>query len=93
MVSETNLENIIKSETLIIRGKYCISLTLKIVSTKIELSKYIQLIIHLGNIVAITKKNKKIYSIFLDIKKIMQFMIIELYLYCWFTNYNDKRIS
>ena len=33
---------------------------------------------------------RKIYSIFLDIKKIMQFMIIELYLYCWFTNYNDK---
>ena len=50
-------------------GKYCISLTLKIVSIKIELSKYIQLTIHLGNMVARTKKNKKIYLIFLDIKK------------------------
>ncbi len=45
---------------------------LKIVSTKIELSKYIQLIIHLGSIDAIVKKNKKKYSTFLDIKKIMQ---------------------
>ncbi len=36
------------------------SFILKIVSTRIELSKYVQLIIHLGNIVAITKKNKKI---------------------------------
>ena len=34
------------------------SLILKIVSTKTELSKYVQLTIHLGNIVAITKKNK-----------------------------------
>tara|TARA_Y100000816_G_scaffold243966_1_gene191420 strand:- start:59 stop:220 length:162 start_codon:yes stop_codon:yes gene_type:complete len=45
------------------------SLILKIVSTRIELSKYIQLIIHLGNIDAITKKNKKKYLVFLDIKK------------------------
>ena len=69
----------VNSEKLITIGKYCLSWILKIVSTKIELSKYIELIIHLGNIVEITKKNKKIYSVFLDInKKIMQFKIINL---------------
>ena len=48
------------------------SLVLKIVSTKIELSKYIQLIIHFGNKDAITIRNKKKYSLFLIIK-LMQF--------------------
>ena len=57
------------SEKLLTIGKYCMSLILKIKSTKIELSKYVQLIIHLGNIDAITKKSKKKYLVFLDIKK------------------------
>ena len=50
----------INSEKLIMIGKYIMSFILKIVSTRIELLKYVQLITHLGNIVAITKKNKKI---------------------------------
>ena len=54
----------VNSEKLITIGKYCMSLILKIVSTKIELSKYIQLIIHLGSIDAIVNKNKKIFNVF-----------------------------
>ena len=58
---------IIKSETLIIRGKYCISLTLKIVLTIVELSKQTKLKIHFGSIVETVNNNKKKYSLFLSI--------------------------